>query len=73
MHVETCHNAYTNIMHIEDDDIVAELLDYESTGMMTIPVFIALNTMDVERRKRIYQLFELARMLTKPPVDEPEL
>jgi len=60
-------------MHIEDDDIVAELLEYESTGMMTIPVFIALNTMDVERRKRIYQLSEVARILTRPPVDEPEL
>jgi hypothetical protein len=60
-------------MHIEDDDIVAELLEYESTGMMTIPVFIALNTMDVERRKRIYQLYEVARILTMPPVDEPEL
>jgi len=60
-------------MHIEDDDIVAELLEYESTGMMTIPVFIALNTMDVERRKRIYQLYEVARILTRPPVDEPEL
>jgi hypothetical protein len=60
-------------MHIEDDDIVAELLEYESTGLMTIPVFIALNTMNVERRKRIYQLYEVARILTRPPVDEPEL
>lgn len=60
-------------MHIEDDDIVAELLEYESTGLMTIPIFIVLNTMDIERRKRIYELFEVARILTRPPVDEPEL
>lgn len=73
MHVVMCHNAYTNIMHLEDNDIVAELLEYESTGLMTIPVFIALNTMDLDRRKRIYELFEVARILTRPPVDESEL
>lgn len=73
MHVGKCYNAYIRNMHIEDDDIVADLLEYESTGMMTIPVFIALNTMDVERRKRIYQLFEFAKILTKPPIDESEL
>jgi hypothetical protein len=40
---------------------------------MTITVFITLNTMGADRRRRIYELFEFAKIITKPPVDEPEL
>ena len=73
MHVEAINNTYTNDMHIEDEEIVAELLEYESTGSMTIRIFIALNMMDTERRKRVYMLLDVAKMLTRPTVDEPEL
>ncbi len=57
-------------MHVEDDDIVSELLEYDSTGVMTISVFISLNTMDADRRRKIYQMLDVARMLSKPSVDE---
>ena len=58
---------------LEDDDIVAELLKYESAGLMTIQVFIALNTMDTERRKRIYQILDVARMLGGDDTEEKDL
>lgn len=58
---------------MEDNDIVAGMLEHERTGTMSISVFIALNTMELEHRKRIYELFEVAKMLTKPTVDEPDL
>lgn len=78
MMIIACFSSVTSVissMHQEDDEIVAELLEYDSTGSMKISVFIELNSMDLERRKRIYRLFDMAKMLTKPPVDteEPEL
>jgi hypothetical protein len=60
-------------MPMDDNEIVSELLEYEQTGKMTITVFITLNTMGADRRRRIYELFEFAKIITKPPVDEPEL
>lgn len=56
-------NLYNMIM--ENSEIVEALLEYEKTGSMNIEAFIALNTMDIERKKEIFQLRDFARFLNK--------
>jgi len=50
---------------MENPEIVEALLEYEVTGSMNIEAFIALNTMDIERKKEIFQLRDFARFINK--------
>ena len=52
-------------MIMENPEIVEALLEYEVTGSMNIEAFIELNTMDIERKKEIFQLRDFARFINK--------